>query len=158
MDREENSMIRARSTWLAALTLSTVLTVAGVAGAADTATSGTPPTGKINRFQQALGLTDDQMTAIRQVQAQQAPKQKQLRQSIRQNQAELRQLALNGGDPAAIQAKQAEVGQLLNAALAMRVESLQAMAPILTPDQRAKLAEMQNGYGRGGHWHRQQGS
>ena len=151
-------MKRARTTWLTALALSTVLIVAGVAAAADSATSGTPPTGHGNRFQQALGLTDDQMAAIRQVHAQQAPRQKQLRQSIRQGQAELRQLALNGGDPAAIQAKQAEVGQLLNAALAMRVESLQAMAPILTPDQRAKLAQMQNGYGRGGHWHKTQGS
>jgi Spy/CpxP family protein refolding chaperone len=151
-------MKRARSTWLTALTLSTVLIVGGVAAAADTATPGTPPAGHTNRFQQALGLTDDQMTAIRQVQAQQAPKQKQLRQSIRQGQAELRQLALNGGDPAAIQAKQAEVGQLLNAALAMRVESLQAMAPILTPDQRAKLAQMQNGHGHGGRWHKTQGS
>ena len=151
-------MKRARTTWLTALTLSTVLIVAGVAAAADPGTSGTPPTGHANRFQQALGLSDDQMSAIRQVQAQQAPKQKQLRQSIRQGQAELRQLALNSGDPAAIQAKQAEVGQLLNAALAMRVESLQAMAPILTPDQRAKLAQMQNGYGRGGRWHKTQGS
>jgi Spy/CpxP family protein refolding chaperone len=151
-------MKRARSTWLAAVMLSTVLIGAGVAAAADTATSGTPPAGHTNRFQQALGLTDDQMTAIRQVQAQQAPKQKQLRQSIRQGQSELRQLALNGGEPAAIQAKQAEVGQLLNAALAMRVESLQAMAPILTPDQRAKLAQMQNGYGHGGRWHKTQGS
>jgi len=149
-------MKRARFTWLTALALSTVLIGAGVAAAADTATSGTPPAGHTNRFQQALGLTDDQMAAIRQVHAQQAPKQKQLRESLRQGQADLRQLALNGGDPAAIQAKQAEVGQLLNAALAMRVESLQAMAPILTPDQRAKLAQMQNGYGRGGHWHKQQ--
>src|SRR5204862_5211889 len=31
MDREENTMVRARSPWLVALTLSTVLTVAGVA-------------------------------------------------------------------------------------------------------------------------------
>ena len=152
-------MVRARSPWLVALTLSTVLTVAGVAGAVDTATPGAPPAGHTNRFQQALGLTDDQMTAIRQLHAQQAPKQKQLRQSLRQAQSELRQMAINGADPAAIQAKQGEVAQLLNQGLAMRVESLQAMAPILTPDQRAKLAQMgQNGYGRGGHWHRPQGS
>ena len=153
-------MIRARSQWLAALTLGTVLTVAGVAGAADVVTTpGAPAAGHMNRFQQALGLTDDQMTAIRQVHAQQAPKQKQLSQTMRQTQSELRQLALNGGDPAAIQAKQAEVAQLVNQAVAMRVESLQAMAPILTPEQRAKLAQMgEKGHGRGGRWHRTQGS
>src|SRR5262245_29123806 len=148
-------MIRARSPWLAALALSTVLAVAGVAGAVDTVqTPGAPAAGHMNRFQQALGLTDDQMTAIRQVQAQQAPKQKQLRQTMRQTQSELRQLALNGGDPAAIQAKQAEVAQLVNQSVALRVESLQAMAPILNPEQRAKLAQMgEKGYGRRGHWH-----
>jgi Spy/CpxP family protein refolding chaperone len=156
-------MIRTRSPWLAALTLSTALAVsgiAGVAGATDTVQApGAPGAGHANRFQQALGLTDDQMTAIRQVQAQQAPKQKQLRQSLRQGQSELRQLALNGGDPAAIQAKQAEVAQLVNQSTALRVESLQAMAPILTPEQRAKLAQMgDKGHGRRGHWNRTQGS
>lgn len=154
-------MIRGRSPWLAALTLGTVLTVAGAAVAADAPmTPGAPSAGHTNRFQQALGLTDDQMTAIRQLHAQQAPKQKQIRQSLRQGQTDLRQLVLNGGDPTAIQAKQAEVAQLLNAQVAMRVETLQAMAPILTPEQRAKLAQMgQKGPGgRGGHWHRPQSS
>ncbi len=100
------------------------------------------------------------MSAIRQMHAQQAANRKQLRQSLRQAQSDLRQLALNSGDPAAIQAKQAEVAQLLSQSLAMRVQSLQAMAPILTPDQRAKLAQMgPGGLGRrGGHWHQPQGS
>lgn len=151
-------MTRTRSRWLVALILGSTLVTATVAGAADTPTPGTPG-GHASRFQQALGLTDDQMNAMRQIHAQQAAKQKPLWQSLRQGQTELRQLALAGGDPAVVQAKQAEVAQLLSQSVALRVESLQAIAPILTPDQRAKLAQMGPGFGhRGGHGHRQQSS
>ncbi len=152
-------MSRTRSPWLLALILGSTLVATTAAGAADPTTPGAPPAAHVSRLQQALGLTDDQMTAIRQVHAQQAANQKQLWQSLRQAQTDLRQLALNGGDPAALQAKQAEVGQLLNQSVGMRVQSLQAIALILTPEQRAKLAEMSpGGFGRRGHWHQQQGS
>jgi len=153
-------MVRVRSPWLLALILGSTLATTAVAGAADPTSPGTPPAGHPSRFQQTLGLTDDQMSAIRQVHAQQAPNRKQVWQQLRQAQSELRQLALNGGDPAALQAKQAEVAQLLTQRVQMRVESLQAIAPILTPDQRAKLAQMGPGGSgrRGGHGHQQQGS
>lgn len=150
-------MLRTRSRWLAALILGSTLATTAAAGAADTANFAGPPSGHAGRLQQALGLSDDQMSNIRQLFAQRAADRKQLWQSLHQAQSELRQLALNGGDPAAIQAKQAEVAQLLNQSVAMRVESLQAIAPILTPDQRAKLAQIGFGH-RGRHWHQQQGS
>ena len=150
-------MLRTRSRWLAALILGSTLATTAVAGAADTANFAGPSSGHGSRFQQALGLSDDQMTSIRQLFAQRAADRKQLSQSLHQAQSELRQLALTGGDPAAIQAKQAEVAQFLNQSVAMRVESLQAIAPILTPDQRAKLAQIGFGH-RGGHWHQQHGS
>ncbi len=149
-------MSRTRSPWLLALILGSTLVAATTAGAAAPAAQGAAHG---SRFQQALGLTDDQMAAIRQVHTQQAANQKQLHQSLRQAQSDLRQLALNGGDPAALQAKKAEVAQLLSQSVDMRVESLQAIAPILTPEQRAKLAQMgPGGFGRHGHWHKQQGS
>lgn len=152
-------MLRTRSRWLAALILGSTLATTAVAGAADTANFAGPPSGHGGRLQQALGLSDDQMTNIRQLFAQRAADRKQLWQSLHQAQSELRQLALTGGDPAAIQAKQAEVAQLLNQSVAMRVESLQAIAPILTPDQRAKLAQVGFGFGhRGHHWRQQDGS
>jgi Spy/CpxP family protein refolding chaperone len=94
------------------------------------------------RFQQQLGLTDAQMQAIQAVHANHAAAQKQLWQSLRQAQSDLRQLALNGGDPAAVQAKSAEVAQLLGQGVSMRVQTMQEISPILTPDQRAKLAQM----------------
>lgn len=152
-------MSRTRSPWLLALILGSTLVATTAAGAADPGTPGAPQAAHVSRFQQALGLTDDQMAAIRQVHTQQAANQKQLHQSLRQAQSDLRHLALNGGDAAAIQAKKAEVAQLLSQSVEMRVESLQAIAPILTPEQRAKLAQMSpRGFGRHGHWHQQQGS
>jgi len=87
------------------------------------------------------------------VHARRAASSKELRRSIRQAQSELRQLALNGGDQAAIQAKTAAVAQLLSQSLEMRVASLQEISPILTPEQRAKFAQMGPGSfrHRGGH-------
>ena len=149
-------MHRIPSRWLTALIVGSTLATTTVAGAADVTTPAGAPSGHVSRFQQALGLTDDQMSSIRQLFAQHAADRKQLSHSLRQSQSELRQLVLTGGDPAVIQAKQAQVTQLMSQSVAMRVESLQAIAPILTPDQRAKLAQIGFGDGHRGHWHRQQ--
>jgi Spy/CpxP family protein refolding chaperone len=147
-------MTSIRSNWMLALVLGSSLAIAAAAVAAD-APSGTPPDGsaKTSRFQQKLGLTDDQMKAIREVNGRYAENRKQLGQSLRQKQQELRQLALNGGDPAAIQAKSQEVAQLLSQNLAMRVQSLQEISPLLTQEQRDKLAQMSPAM----HWHRRGG-
>jgi Spy/CpxP family protein refolding chaperone len=152
-------MLGTRSRTLMALIPGLTLALATVAGAADTATASEALPAHAGRFQRALGLTDDQMNSIRQLFAERAADRKHLSESLQQAQAELRQLALTGGDPAAIQAKQAEVGQLLAESVAMRVESLQAIAPILTPEQRAKLArlDLRTGH-RGGRRHHPQGS
>ncbi len=145
-----------RSPWLLALILSSILITPVAARAADGPAPGAPPSGHMNRFQQRLGLTDEQMTAIREVHARHAESHKQLRQSLRQAQSDLRQLALNGGDPAAIQSKKSEVAQLLTQALEMRIQSLQEIAPILSPDQRAKLAQMgPRGFGHHGGYQKQ---
>ena len=130
-------MRQTRSHWLVVLILGSTLVATTAARAADPT-----HTAMGSRFQQQLGLSDDQMQAIREVRARHAASGKQVWQSLRQAQSELRQLALNGGDQAAIQAKTAEVSQLLSQSVAMRVASLQEISPILTPEQRAKFAQM----------------
>ena len=137
-------MRQIRSHWLVALILGSTLLVTTAASAADEAAPGAQPwrARMMARLQQQLGLTDAQVQAIRDVHARHANGRKQLWQSLRQAQSDLRQLALNGGDPAAIQAKSAEVAQLLSQGLSMRVQTLQEIAPILTPEQRDKLAQM----------------
>jgi Spy/CpxP family protein refolding chaperone len=104
------------------------------------------------RFQQRLGLTDDQMTAIKAAYAKHRDEQKQAHRSLRAAQSELRQLALNGADTTA---KAAEVQQLLGQTVAVRVKVLQEIGPILTPEQRVKFAEMRMHHGhKRGHGHR----
>jgi len=142
-------MIRMRSPKLIALALASMLALSAAYALADdprTSAPASPPAH--GRFQAKLGLTDDQMSAIREIHARRADERKQLWQSLRQAQADLRQLALNSGDPAAIKAKTAEVAGLLGQGVEMRAATLQEMAPILTADQRDQLSKM----APGGHW------
>lgn len=134
-------MIRMGSRWFAPLVLAAVaLTPATFAVAADA------PHG--NWLQQRLGLSDDQVQQIRAIRAEERQAAKQVYQSLRRAQGELRTLALGGADEAALTAKRAEVEQLLGQSLGLQVESLKKIAPILTPEQREKFAQL-----RAGGWH-----
>jgi len=105
--------------------------------------------GMHGRFQERLGLTDDQMKLIREIHAKQGESRKQLGQAMRQAQSDLRQLALTGGAEDALQAKRSEIQQLSGEMLELRVKALQEMAPILTPEQREKMAQARFGGLRG---------
>jgi Spy/CpxP family protein refolding chaperone len=143
-------MLRRRSLWIvAALIASTML-------AATTITHAQPSTKgdrMFSRMQKHLGLSDDQVTQIRGIYQQQRDAHKQLGQTLRQAQTDLRQLALSAGDPAAIATKKAEVAQLMAQGLDLRVQTLQQIGPILTPEQRDKLAAMGHAGMRRGHRH-----
>jgi len=121
--------------------LSLVALLAGTGAAyAQTApgTTQAPRAHGMDRMKQRLGLTDDQTTAVRAAFARHRDEQKQAWKSLRTAQAELRQLALNGGDTTA---KSAEVQQLLGQTVALRVKVLQEIGPVLTPEQRVKFAQ-----------------
>lgn len=102
-----------------------------------------------HRLQQWLGLTDDQMAQIRAIRQRDAESWKHVGRALRQAQAELRRLALTGASPDTIQAKETEVQQLLGQMVQFRVKGLQEIAPLLSAEQREKLAQ-----GRRGHGHR----
>jgi len=89
-----------------------------------------------------LGLSDDQVQAIRQLHAGQRDQRVQLHASLRQARQSLRELILSNGDARDIQARTAEVQQLLGQTVQLRVQTLQGMAQILTPEQREKLAQL----------------
>jgi Spy/CpxP family protein refolding chaperone len=137
-----------------AIALSLVALLAGTGAAYAQGTQGTtPPAARehgMGRMQQRLGLTNDQMTAIRTAFSRHRDEQKQAWKALSTAQGELRQLALNGGDANAIAAKTTEVQQLLGQTVALRVKVLQEIGPVLTPDQRAKFAQahFQPGMGR----------
>ena len=135
-------MLRTRSLWMvaAALLVSSVLTTATVTHAQQQ-----PPSRgdrMFSRLQKNLGLSDDQVTQVRAVFQQHRDAHRQLGQTMRQARTDLRQLALNAGDANAIAAKKAEIAQLMAQGLDLRVQTLQQIGPILTPDQRTKLAQM----------------
>lgn len=95
----------------------------------------------LERLQAALSLTDDQARAIHQLHASRWEARYQLRKSLREARRSLRDLVLTGADDAAVQAKTAEVQQLVAQGVQMRVEGLRAMSQILTPEQRDKLRQ-----------------
>jgi Spy/CpxP family protein refolding chaperone len=115
-----------------------LLAAAGEAGAHD----------RMERLKQHLGLTDAQVTALREVLADDGPTQRQLFQALRQAQGELRQLALNGAEEAALQQKTGEIAALMAQNLQLRVQRLQKIATILTPEQRTKFAQLGEGWPR----------
>ena len=146
-------MLRPRSLWIvAALIASSALMATTVTYAQQP-----PPAPHGQRMfsglQRNLGLTDDQVNQVRAVFQQQRDARRQLGQSMRQAQTELRQLVLNGGDANAVAAKKAQVAQLMGQGLDMRIQTLQQIGPILTQEQRDKLAQL----GPGAMWrgHRQ---
>jgi Spy/CpxP family protein refolding chaperone len=125
---------------IVALSLVGLLGGTGVALAQDTQGQAAPAhrAHGMARLQQRLGLTDDQVKAVKAAYEKHREEQKQAWQALRVAQADLRQLALNGADTTA---KSAEVQQLLGQTVAVRVKVLQEIGPILTPEQRAKFAE-----------------
>ena len=91
------------------------------------------------RFQERLGLTDEQMAAIKEINGRRAAERKQLAQSLRQARVELKEAALNGGD---VKAKAAAVTTLVGQMTELHASTLQEISPLLTPEQREAMAKM----------------
>lgn len=134
---------------IVALSLVGLLAGTGVALAQDTKAPTAPMQRGhgMGRLQQRLGLSDDQVNAIKAAYQKHRDEQKQAWQALHTAQADLRKLALNGGDPATVQAKTTEVQQLLGQTVAIRVKVLQEIGPVLTPEQRVKFAEARGHHG-----------
>ena len=138
----------------AALTLVATLVTATALYAADPQTAPDRATRWENRMQQKLGLTEDQLQALRQIHAgRDVEAKRQHFRALHTAQAELRRLALTGADEATLQAKQTEVQNLLAQSMQMRVAELKQVGPILNPDQREAYAKMME-RGPRGHHHR----
>lgn len=99
------------------------------------------------RLQHRLGLTDEQMAAMKEINARHAGERRQLAQALRQARQELRQAALNGGD---VKAKSAVVASLVAQMAELHATTLQEIAPLLTPEQREAMAKMGDRGHRGG--------
>jgi Spy/CpxP family protein refolding chaperone len=138
----------------ATLTLVATLVTATALYAADPATTPGGTNRWESRLQQKLGLTEDQLQALRQVWASRdVEAQRQHHKDLHTAQGELRRLALNGADDKTLQAKQTEVQTLIAQSTQMRVAALKQVGPILNADQREAFAKMME-RGPRGHHHR----
>jgi len=134
---------------ITAASLAVIAATATLASAAQTPPTQAPAPRWEARMQQALGLNDQQLQAIREVYQRDADAKRQQYRALRQAQAELHRLVLTSADNQAIQAKQDEVQRLTAQTIQMRTNTLKQVAPILTPDQREKLAQlMERPHGR----------
>ena len=131
------------------LALAGALLVPAAVGAADAGRA----TGRQmweQRFQERLGLTDDQAQALRQARERQGDTMRQHFRALHQAQADLRRLAILGNDEAALRAKAAEVQKLTAEGVELRLMQLRDLSQVLTAEQREKLADMKH---RGGPRH-----
>ena len=118
----------------------TLATTTAAAAWADASQSGTPSGSPgHHRFQERLGLSDEQMAAIKEISARHAGERKQLWQSLREARTELKLAALNGGD---VKGKAAVVSAIVGQMTELRATTLQEIAPILSPEQRDAMAKM----------------
>jgi Spy/CpxP family protein refolding chaperone len=101
--------------------------------------------GRLERLQAKLQLNDDQMKAIQEIYARDAESRRQLFQALRQAQSDLGRLALNGADEVTLGQKTAEIEGLVAQGLQLRVRHLQEIAPLLTPEQRERFAQLRSG-------------
>jgi Spy/CpxP family protein refolding chaperone len=101
-----------------------------------------PRRASLERLQTELGLSEDQVQAIRQLHQGQRDARRQLHVSLREARQGLREAVLTGADATAVQAKTHEVQQLSAQAVQSRADTLQAMSQILSPEQREKLRQL----------------
>jgi Spy/CpxP family protein refolding chaperone len=127
---------------VATLVAATLVLAATAAQAGGPAKRAVPHRSGESRLQQQLGLTDEQAQAIRQIHQRDAEARKQHWQALRQAQGDLRRLILSQADDPTIEAKRAEVEQLITAGLHRRVNTLKEITPLLTPEQREKYAAL----------------
>jgi Spy/CpxP family protein refolding chaperone len=126
--------------------------LAGVLSGLVILVSGIPPsdahlTGRVApverpALREQLGLTDDQVKAIREIHSRHWQTLRDTVRALREARRSLREMAVSGADEASFTAKAAEVKELSGQVMEARVRTLQEVARLLTPEQREKLREL----------------
>jgi Spy/CpxP family protein refolding chaperone len=93
-------------------------------------------------LQAELGLTEDQVKSIREIHTRHRESMRETWRALRDARRSLRDMALGETDEATFNTKTAEVRELAGHVLEARVRTLQEVARVLTPEQRAKLREL----------------
>lgn len=103
-----------------------------------------PQEHRLGWLQQKLGLSDEQMAKIRDIHTAQRNAHPNLYRDLRNAQIELRRAALNGADTSK---PAADVERLTTALMQARVQTLQQIGSVLTPEQRDAYAKLGPGGG-----------
>jgi Spy/CpxP family protein refolding chaperone len=93
-------------------------------------------------LQAELGLTEDQVKAIRDIHSRHRESMRETWRALREARRLLRDMTLSETDEATVSTKAAEVRELASQLLDARIRTLQEVAGVLTPEQRAKLREL----------------
>ena len=93
-------------------------------------------------LREELGLTDDQVKAIREIRARNWQSMRETVRALREARRALREMVLADADEATSSAKAAEVRELAGQVLEVRVRTLQEVTRVLTPEQREKLRQL----------------
>jgi len=94
-------------------------------------------------LQEQLGLTEDQVQAIRAIRTRHWESMRDTVRALGEARRALHEMALGDQDEATVAAKTVEVRELAGQVVEARVRTLQEVARVLTPEQRAKLRELQ---------------
>jgi Spy/CpxP family protein refolding chaperone len=145
-----------RSTTWAALGL---LAAAGVAGKVAAQDAGTPPRTGREAFRAELGLSDEQVAAIRELRTQQRQDESKRRADARAARQGLEQaLSAEPVDEAAVAARAKTLADVEAASARAQAESRLALRRLVTAEQYQKLSQARSrGFGRRshrGHWGR----
>ena len=132
-------MARMSVKWPMAGIMSGLVILATAAAPAEARFGGPGGRGSIQQLQAELGLTDDQVKAIREAHERQRASRRQVGKAMGEARRGLQELVMRGADDAAVQAKAAEVERLFAQAVGLRIQALRDLSSVLTPEQREQL-------------------
>jgi Spy/CpxP family protein refolding chaperone len=135
-------MTRLHTKWpLAGVLSGMVILVSGVMPSEATVARRVAPIQR-SALREEIGLTDEQVKSIREIRARNWQSMRETVRALRDARRDLREMVLGTTDEATFSAKAAEVRELSGQVLEARARTLQEVARVLTPEQRAKLREL----------------
>ena len=89
-----------------------------------------------------IGLTEEQVKSIREIRTRHWQSMRETVRALLDARRDLREMVLGSADEATFSAKATEVRELSGQVMEARARTLQEVARVLTPEQRAKLREL----------------
>jgi Spy/CpxP family protein refolding chaperone len=95
-------------------------------------------------LREEIGLTEEQVKSIREIRTRHWQSMRETVRALLDARRDLREMVLGNADEATFSAKATEVRELSGQVMEARARTLQEVARVLTPEQRAKLRELRS--------------